>query len=529
MLRGSTPAVRNRAKSIFVGLGLTMGASVAWQFASRVGPPALPMSADVAMGLSALFPVLITYAIVKRDLFDIDAVLRLSLSWFLATATVLGVYFAAVALAGHFAARLAGNSTAAAVGATLSAALLVHPVRARAQRIVDRLWFRGLERAPELIALLAALPRAIAGGVPSVAKAALGPVKRLARARGAALWVRAGAPDALELVAREGELGESATTVPGATELVEALVRSGQPASVRDLAASSTGLAAACAPLQRMRVELLVPLVSKGELQGVLGVGAPRPPARSHGAGVVRALGTLAPELALSLAHAVLIAEGVRRERLAALGQLTAVIVHEVKNPLGIIKVSAGALKRRARDPAAAELAACVEDEVDRMDATVRRLLDLARPPHPSLRPCDLGVVIRQTLDRLQPELERAGILVEAALERRAPTLADAEELGRALFNLFLNAREAMPDGGRLSVRLREAPGAVEIEVADTGCGMDELTRSQLFRPFFTTRHGGTGLGLALVKRVVEDHRGAIRVESRVGEGARFTLSLPAS
>jgi signal transduction histidine kinase len=517
MLRGSSPQVRNRAKSMFIGLGLTIGASVAWQFASRIGPPGLPMSADVAMVLSALFPVLITYAIVKRNLFDIDAMLRASLSWFLATLVVLGVYFVAVAAAGNLAARLAGNSTAAAVGATLVAALLFHPVRLRAQKIVDRLWFRDPELLPELLSLLGALPRAVAGGVPQVARAAVGPVRRIARARAAVVWARGDAGLVLEAV--DGETGELPSTIAPDDPLTKLVAIE----AVRDLSGGGQ------APARQLPgIELLVPLISKGTLIGILGVGAPRPPARGHGAGVLRALSTIAPQLALSLEHANLVAEGVLRDRLAALGQLAAVIVHEVKNPLGIIKVSAGALKRRAHDDASAELAACVEDEVDRMDATVRRLLELARPQKPRLEPCDLRVVIRQTLDRLQPDLQRSGILVEADLESGGGVQADAEELRRALLNLFLNAREAMPGGGRLSVRLRDAAAAVEIEVEDTGHGMDESTRAQLFRPFFTTRHGGTGLGLALVKRVVEDHGGGIRVESQPGQGSRFTLTLPA-
>jgi signal transduction histidine kinase len=201
--------------------------------------------------------------------------------------------------------------------------------------------------------------------------------------------------------------------------------------------------------------------------------------------------------------------------------------VHEVKNPLGIIKVSAGTLRQRVSDEASATLCACVEDEVDRMDATVRRLLELARPSAPALRPCDLGALIRQTLDRLAPELARAGIEVRAELPAAPSVAVDAEELSRALLNLLINAREAMPKGGQLSVRLRPSRDLVEIEVEDSGVGMDEATRRQLFRPFFTTRHGGTGLGLAIVKRVLEDHRGAIHVESQPGRGSRFTLTLP--
>jgi signal transduction histidine kinase len=138
-----------------------------------------------------------------------------------------------------------------------------------------------------------------------------------------------------------------------------------------------------------------------------------------------------------------------------------------------------------------------------------------------------VGALIRQTLDRLAPDLSAQGIDVRCELEPAPKVSADAEWMRRALLNLFLNAREAMPAGGALSVRLRPAPDLLEIEVEDSGVGMDEATRRQLFRPFFTTRHGGTGLGLAIVKRVVEDHKGVIRVDSRPGKGSRFTLTLP--
>jgi signal transduction histidine kinase len=293
---------------------------------------------------------------------------------------------------------------------------------------------------------------------------------------------------------------------------------------VRDLGEE---LEAERAYLDGLGMELVVPLVGRGRLDGLLAFTAPR--GGVYGYGVMHALADAAPQLALALENAALVAERALRERLAALGQLAAVIVHEVKNPLGIIKVSAGALRQRARDDASSTLCACIEDEVDRMDATVRRLLELARPPAPALKPTDVGALIRQTLERLAPELTAARIDVQCELGEHVKVNADAEWIRNALLNLFLNAREAMPSGGALNVRMRPALEGelVEIEVEDSGVGMDESTRRQLFRPFFTTRHGGTGLGLAIVKRVVEDHKGAIRVESRPGRGSRFTLTLP--
>jgi signal transduction histidine kinase len=516
MLRGASPAVRNRAKSIFVGLALTCTTAVAWQFASRVAASSHLLTADQAMVLSALFPALIAYAILKRNLFDLDAVLRASLIYGVATALVLGLYFAVVAVASHFVTMFVGQAFAVAL--TLAVAGLFHPLRLGVQRIVDKLLYRD-SRMPALMALLRALPSV--EDVPSLAEVALQPLLRLTRARGVLLFVpsRLGR---LEVVGRAGETGDGDLYLPLGGAFETALVASARPQAVRDL---SDDAALECEPLAHRGIELLVPLVGRGRLDGLVAFSAPR--GGVYGYGVLHALADAAPQLALALENAALVAERALRERLAALGQLAAVIVHEVKNPLGIIKVSAGALRQRARDEASSTLCACIEDEVDRMDLTVRRLLELARPPEPALKPTDVGALIRQTLERLGPELTAARIDVRCDIGDAPKVNADAEWIRRALLNLFLNAREAMPSGGALSVRVRPAAELVEIEVEDSGVGMDEATRRQLFRPFFTTRHGGTGLGLAIVKRVVEDHKGAIRVESRPGKGSRFTLSLP--
>jgi signal transduction histidine kinase len=519
MTRGASPAVRNRAKSIFVGLALTCTTAVAWQFASRVASASELLTADVAMVLSALFPALIAYAILKRNLFDLDAVLRASLVYAVATALVLGVYFAAVAVASHFATILVGQSFA--VGLTLTVAVVFHPLRKGVQKIVDKLLYRD-SRMPALLELLRALPSV--EDVPSLSEVALGPLLKLTRARGVLLFVpsRLGR---LDVAGRAGEVSEvdgAALSVGGAFEA--ALVGNPRPQAVRDLGEEA---AAEKVYLDGVGLELVVPLVGRGRLDGLLAFTAPR--GGVYGYGVLHALADAAPQLALALENAALVAERALRERLAALGQLAAVIVHEVKNPLGIIKVSAGTLRQRARDDASSTLCACIEDEVDRMDATVRRLLELARPPQPALKPTDVGALIRQTLERLAPDLAAARIDVRCELGDTPRVNADAEWIRNALLNLFLNAREAMPSGGALSVRMRPAAEKehVEIEVEDSGVGMDEATRRQLFRPFFTTRHGGTGLGLAIVKRVIEDHKGAIRVESRPGRGSRFTLTLP--
>jgi signal transduction histidine kinase len=527
-----SPAVRNRAKTTFVGMALTMSVVIVWQFASRralAGPPV--MTADRAMLCSAAFPLLIAYALLRRNLFDIDAVLRASVIYGLATALVLGLYFAAVAVLSGVAAPLLSRfatRSAAAVASTLVVAAVFHPLRLRVQRFVDRLLLSDRRAAAEELAALAeALPAA--GDPVTIADDVVRRLARLVGARGVALLVP-GQRGELEVVAQVGALpdGAASARIDLARPLGRELSSRDRPLAVRDLAPEAAGGDDAAA-LGALGADLLVPLRARGQLVGLIAL-APRRAAVYRFADL-KALEQAAPPVALALDHARLAAERAARERLAALGSMAAVIVHEVKNPLGIIKVSAGTLRKRVADDASAELLRCVEDEVDRMDAVCRRLLELARPPASAKAPCDLAEVVRSTVDRLRPDLDAAQVRVTCDLpngEPRPALRADADALRQVLINLVYNARDSMREGGgELTIRVEPRPGVLVLSVADTGRGMDESIRRQLFRPFFTTRHGGTGLGLAIVKRIVEEHEGAVHVDSRPGEGSRFTITLP--
>jgi signal transduction histidine kinase len=244
---------------------------------------------------------------------------------------------------------------------------------------------------------------------------------------------------------------------------------------------------------------------------------------------------------AIAAENAVLYTERAQSERLAAIGQMAAIIVHEIKNPIGIIKVSIGTIKKKlkASEPGF-ELATFIEQEVERMNTTIQKILSFARPQEPTLGRCDLNGVIEKTLTMIEPDLRTVGIGVVRELDPAIGTVsADTAQVQQVLLNLFLNARAAMAEGGELRVRTRgqqpggqnggggQGAGAVEIVVQDTGVGMDEATRERLFTPFFSTRAGGTGLGLAIVKQILDEHRAAIQVESRPGEGSRFTLVFP--
>jgi two-component system, NtrC family, sensor histidine kinase HydH len=217
-----------------------------------------------------------------------------------------------------------------------------------------------------------------------------------------------------------------------------------------------------------------------------------------------------------------------RSDRLAALGQLTAGLAHELRNPLGTIKASAELLQRNVatENEVSREMAGFIASEVDRTNSLVTRFLQFARPLKLSRDKSDLA----QTLDRAitQVEREAKGAAIHKNYEPElAPFPFDAEMMERVFYNLILNAVQASPPGGMVSVKTRAAEGGVEIAVIDRGVGIDPQQRDSIFNPFFTTKPEGVGLGLAIVAKIVDEHGGKITVESEPGKGSVFHVLLP--
>jgi len=228
--------------------------------------------------------------------------------------------------------------------------------------------------------------------------------------------------------------------------------------------------------------------------------------------------------------------EARRAERLAALGQLSAGLAHEIRNPLGVIKGSAEMLNRKLQttDTVTAELAGYISSEVNRLNTIVSRFLDFARPHELDLHPQEIPGLVDRALKAVRDRWPEAQVQVERHYAENLPLVPVDGDLCEQVFtNLFLNAYEAMgAKGGKLQVRIAVAhsdgrPG-VEVEVEDSGPGVAPELRGQIFNPFFTTKTSGVGLGLSIVSKIVDDHRGRIRLASEPGKGACFQVFLPA-
>jgi two-component system sensor histidine kinase HydH len=225
----------------------------------------------------------------------------------------------------------------------------------------------------------------------------------------------------------------------------------------------------------------------------------------------------------------VLQAEVRRSERLAALGRLVAGMAHEIRNPLNSIRGYSQHLQGRF-EPGTSEGKALdvIVKEVDRLNRVITDLLDFSRPREPVLEATDLNEVAQSVLELVAREAANQGVKVVRELSSSsAGVQGDFDGLKQMLLNLVLNALQAMPDGGVLTMRTTRVGHRTVLSLSDTGPGIPVEDQDSIFEPFFTTRSTGTGLGLAIVHRIVLDHGAEIRVESKPGSGARFELRFP--
>ena len=217
-----------------------------------------------------------------------------------------------------------------------------------------------------------------------------------------------------------------------------------------------------------------------------------------------------------------------RVEKLAAIGELAAGAAHEIRNPLTSIRGFMQLLEARAQG-ARGDYFQIILNEIDRIDMIIRDLLLLARPAELQRVPTALDGLVNQVLLLHEQEFERQGIhLLREFQPDIRQGLLDPKMLRQLLYNLLLNAAQAMPFGGTLTVRLAESgPDHLVLAVSDTGVGIPAENLERLFVPFFTTKEEGTGLGLALCYSIVQAHQGRIDVESKVGLGTTFRIQMP--
>ena len=220
----------------------------------------------------------------------------------------------------------------------------------------------------------------------------------------------------------------------------------------------------------------------------------------------------------------------------AELAELAGGFIHEIKNHISTLGLNLQLLTEDFADPQTQRERRAL-DRVKRLQSECQRLVDVsndflrfARVKDLEAKPTDLAAVMEEVVDFFNPTARAANIEIKTFLPSDLPAATlDADLFKQALLNLLLNAQQAMPDGGEITVQAGAEGDGVTLSVIDAGKGMTPEVAAKVFRPFFSTRPGGTGLGLATTRKIVEAHGGTIEVQSEVGRGSKFTLRLPAA
>ena len=229
-------------------------------------------------------------------------------------------------------------------------------------------------------------------------------------------------------------------------------------------------------------------------------------------------------------------AQAVQRlmDQYTEIARLAGALAHEIKNPLSTIRLNMELLAEdleEAETPAqkrALKRIDVTHRECQRLQQLLDDFLNYAKVRHLDLRPCDLNLEVAEALDFCEPEFDAAGVEAIRYLDPELPSvMMDREAFRGALLNLLINARQAMPEGGQLVARTTSGGDSVSLFLIDTGCGMDERTAAQMFDTFFSTKPNGSGLGLPTTAKIIEAHGGHITVQSEVGKGTQFTITLP--
>lgn len=533
-----SPAARQRIKIAALGGCAAFLIPVAGLFVFSLVGASFPLN-FFAVPL-ALFPVAIGYAIVKHDLFEIDAIIRRTVAWAILTALIVALYLGGVGtlellFAGH------GGRPAQLLFLLLVVALF-NPLRNRVQAAVDFLFARDRydyrKTVTEVSQALATLL-----DIEMVVTRILHTITDTIHVDFGAVWLRQdGDGYRLQAVGGRRKVAALPQRLDGQSALIGRLERHPQGILTHDEIAEENGRVGQ--EIVPAGTTLLVPMTFERRLAGFLALGS-KESGGFYSREDLELLHTLANQGAVAVENArsyralmhaneeLRAAQSrlVEAERLAAIGELSAAVAHGIRNPVAGIKAAAQFAKLDLPpEHALHESLADIIGEADKLETRIRTLLDFAKPFEPHRQRCRIEQIVGDALTSLRPQISTQGITVASDLDSELPEAElDYAQIEQVLLALLSNAVEAMPTGGELIVSARLSADAerVCIDVADTGPGIPPEHLARVFKLFFTTKSSGTGFGLAVAKKIVERHGGTVTVQSEVGKGARFRVELP--
>jgi len=476
---------------------------------------------------------MLSYAIARYRLLDIRVVVRKALAYSLLTGVVTLFYLAVVLAVNLFSAGLTVPMSRL-VNALLivGIAVLFAPTKERAQDLVDRLFFRGEIGRQEL---LQRLSRELHAELTEekIVNLTLLRLTEMLDATVAYMMAEQGGEFALA--------GQYGKVPPRGLEqrfhkgddLIHWLAAYQEGATVEQMRVDprfGTTYVRSWARLDTMDATMVLPLLDgDGTLIGVVFVGRSRS-GRAYTADDVRFAQGVCNQATVALENARLHQRASEAERLAALGRMASAIIHDLRTPIGgmmrcVEALGQEELPKEARD----RLARSALEMMNRLYRMAQQVLDYTRGEWTvDLQPVHVGEFIEELRPVLEMDMNEHGIRLHLDVADDCLVMADTVRMSQVVYNLASNARDAMPNGGMFTIGARRSNGEVQLTFADTGVGIPAERLQRIFEPFVSYKSDrGTGLGLAICRKIMEDHGGSIRVESQVGVGSTFAVTLP--
>jgi signal transduction histidine kinase len=489
-------------------------------------------------------PLAIAYSILRHRLFDIEVIIRKGLVYTVITGLVVGLY---LLLVGYLGSRIKGfmgiDSSYVTIAFTLVVALLFNPLKVRLQSTIDRVFYRERYNYSQVLLEMTEKLNLIVD-LDELLVFYLGRVADTMKLEGAAVFIEdreeggyliryaRGIPEESD----EDSYFEESSAIAGWLEAGVPIDLSGGELErrYRMLSEEERG------EMEKLQPALSLPVTIGGRLIGWASLCQKRS-GELFSQGDIQLLSTVSRQAAIAVENARTYEDLrltherlVMTERLAVLGEMAARIAHEVRNPLASIKMNIQILERKMKlpHPDDEEYLEITKKEIERLNTVMREILDFAKPVRLNPQVSSLNRLLRETVHQIFPESSRDGIVVVEDLEEALPDFPfDSVRVKQAVLNLLLNAVDAVGGSGGVTLKTRLEPGSrdlmAKVEVTDTGKGMSEEVAKKIFEPFYTTKAKGVGLGLANVKRFIEEHGGEVNVRTSEGGPTTFSICLP--
>jgi len=483
---------------------------------------------------TVIFVSLTAYAITRYRLMGIEFIIRKGIVYSLITAIMSVLYFIVIYLSEHFFRAITGYSSLwFTIPAIFVLALLFEPTMNFLQNFIDRTFFKSRYMAEKISRKFSdgiKKLRKIEDFTKFIAKSAYVTLKL----KGSAAFVfdeRTGLFTCLEA---KGSLLNLKNGPISPNSLIAQRMNEKRASLVRDEAKMMKEKAAE--DMARLNFYLCVPSMSSGKngrLLGFLAVDAKKDNT-PFSVEEIELLEMLANQTASGIENAILyqqqivtIEKSLKLEKLASLGAATAGVAHEAKNALGYVSAFSQLLPLSVdRKDFLENASQSFPAEVGRIKLILQGIQDYSKQTEQNVETINIKQLVDETIVLVRDQAKSKNVFIESSVNHELNIQADKNRMKQVLLNLFMNAVEAMPNGGILSVGTELSDGGTYIKVSDTGTGIPQETLQKIFEPFYTTKQQGTGLGLAIVKRIVEENKGDLKVTSEIGKGTTFTLAF---